>query len=151
MKKPMMMFAALMVLATIAFGQANRVVGFWLTADGDSQVEIIRKSDNKFYGRVVWLDEPLNERGRPKVDDKNPDKSKHNTPIIGLEILKGFSYNDSKREWANGTIYDPKNGRTYDCYMWLEDNNTLKIKGFVLGMRFLGRETTWTRERAKRD
>lgn len=151
MKKPMMMFAALMVLATIAFGQANRVVGFWLTADGDSQVEIIRKSDNKFYGRVVWLDEPLNERGRPKVDDKNPDKSKHNTPIIGLEILKGFSYNDSKREWANGTIYDPKNGRTYDCYMWMEDNNTLKIKGFVLGMRFLGRETTWTRERAKRD
>jgi uncharacterized protein (DUF2147 family) len=151
MKRTGFMVAAFLLLATMAFGQANQVVGFWLTAEGDSQVEITRKSDNNYYGRIVWLKDPLNDNGRPKVDDKNPDKSKHNTPILGLELLKGFAYNSSKKEWANGTIYDPNNGKTYDCYMWLDGNNTLKIKGFVLGMRFLGRETTWTRERAKRE
>ena len=150
MKKNVLLVAVLMGMSALAFGQANQVVGFWLTAEGDSQVEIFRKSDNKYYGRVVWLEEPLNDQGRPKVDDKNPDQSRHNTPIIGLELLRGFSYNDSKKEWASGTIYDPKNGRTYDCYMWFDDNNTLKIKGYVLGMRFLGRETTWKRERVKR-
>ena len=142
---------AIMLFTLFAYGQANQVAGFWLTADGDSQVEIFRKADNKYYGRIVWLDEPLNEQGRPKVDDQNPERALQNRPIMGLELLRGFSYNASKNEWANGTIYDPNNGRTYDCYMWLDGNNTLKIKGFVLGMRFLGRETTWTRERTKRE
>ncbi len=151
MKRTGLMVAAMVLLSVMAFGQANQVVGFWLTAEGDSQVEILRKSDNKYYGRIAWLNEPLNDQGRQKVDDKNPDKARHNVPIMGLELLKGFTYNESKKEWANGTIYDPNNGKTYDCYMWLDGNNTLKIKGFVLGMRFLGRETTWTRERAKRE
>lgn len=151
MKKKGFLLASVMMLSAMAMGQAGQVVGFWLTGDKDSQVEILRKTDNKYYGRIVWLDEPLNDQGKPKVDDENPDKAKHTTPIIGLEILKGFSYNDSKKEWAGGTIYDPQNGKTYDCYMWFDGNNTLKIKGYVLGMRFLGRETTWTREAGKRD
>jgi uncharacterized protein (DUF2147 family) len=43
-------------------------------------------------------------------------------------------------------------GKTYDCYMWFEGNDfeNLKIKGFVMGMRFLGRETNWKREAEKR-
>lgn len=150
-RKSAVVLTAIMLFTLFAYGQANQVVGFWLTADGDSQVEIFRKADNKYYGRIVWLDEPLNEQGRPKVDDQNPERALQNRPIMGLELLRGFSYNASKNEWANGTIYDPNNGRTYDCYMWLDGNNTLKIKGFVLGMRFLGRETTWTRERTKRE
>ena len=109
------------------------------------------KADNKYYGRIVWLKETLNDQGRPKVDDKNPDKAMHNRPIMGLELLKGFTFNESKKEWSDGTIYDPKSGKTYDCYMWFDGPNKLQIKGFVLGMRFLGRETTWTRERTKRE
>jgi uncharacterized protein (DUF2147 family) len=71
---------------------------------------------------------------------------------MGLQILKGFSYNEKAKNWEKGTIYDPKNGKTYDCYMWFEGNNdkVLKIKGYVLGMRWLGRQTTWTREDKKR-
>ena len=151
MKKIIFSLATCLLLSVMTFGQANQVVGYWLTAEGDSQVEITSKSDNKYYGHIVWLKDPLNDSGRPKVDDENPDKAQHNTPIIGLELLKGFSYDQSDKEWANGTIYDPKNGKTYDCYMWMDGSNTLKIKGFVLGMRFLGRETTWTRDRTKRN
>ena len=139
-----------MTLMSISlFGQSNRIVGFWLTEDRDSQVEIYTKADGKFYGRVVWLEEPLNDAGRPKVDDKNPDKAMHNTPIIGLEVLKDFSYNNTKEEWAGGTIYDPKNGRTYTAYMTL-DGNTLRMRGYVYGMRFLGRSSFWTREQNQR-
>jgi uncharacterized protein (DUF2147 family) len=150
MKKSVYLLTLLMFVSVMALGQANQVVGIWLTAEGDSQVEITRKSDNKYYGKLVWLKDPLNEQGKIKVDDKNPDKAMHNRPLKGLELLKGFTYNNDEKEWAGGTIYDPQNGKTYDCYMWLDGNNSLKIKGFVLGMRFLGRETTWTRERAVR-
>ncbi len=131
--------------------QTDAIIGFWLTEDRDSQIEIFRAPGNNIHGRIVWLEEPLDENGRVKLDDKNPDRSMRNRQTLGLEILKGFTYNASKQEWEKGTIYDPKNGRTYDCYMWLDGNNTLKLKGFVLGMRFLGRETEWKRERALRE
>lgn len=132
------------------FSQTDGVVGFWLTEDKDSQIEIYKAPGNKFSGRIMWLEEPLNDQGRPKVDDNNPDRSLRNRRTLGLEILKDFTYNASKQEWEKGTIYDPKSGRTYDAYMRLDGNNTLILKGFVLGMRFLGRESTWTRERELR-
>ena len=150
MKKTFLTTLLLLSISLTLFGQANRITGFWLTEDGDSQVEVYQKADGKFYGRVVWLEEPLNDDGKPKVDDQNPDMAMHDTPIIGLEILEGFSYNASKDEWAGGTIYDPKNGRTYTAYMRLEDN-TLRLRGFVYGMRFLGRSSYWTRERGLRE
>lgn len=150
MKKLLFTLLILLFFSLTLFSQANRITGFWLTEDGDSQVEVYQKADGKFYGRVVWLEEPLNDDGKPKVDDQNPDKAMHDTPIIGLEILEGFSYNASKDEWAGGTIYDPKNGRTYTAYMRLEDN-TLRMRGFVYGMRFLGRSSYWTRERGLRE
>ncbi len=151
MKKAVILLCFVFSPVTGIFAQAGSVVGFWLTQDGDSQVEIHRTPGNKFNGRIVWLEEPLNEHGRPKVDDKNPDRALRNRRTLGLEILKDFTYNSSKKEWEGGTIYDPKSGRTYDCYMWLDGNNTLKLKGFVLGMRFLGREATWTRDTGPRE
>ena len=38
-------------------------------------------------------------------------------------------------------------GKTYDCYMWFEDDSkVLYMKGFVLGMRMLGRSSAWKKE-----
>ena len=31
---------------------------------------------------------------------------------------------------GSGTILDPKSGKIYDCYISLEDDNTLKVRGF---------------------
>jgi uncharacterized protein (DUF2147 family) len=150
--KKSMFFLTLALMATSAlFAQADRVTGFWLTEDRDSQIEIYKAPGNNYHGRIVWLKEPLEEDGAVKHDKNNPDRSLRNRPTLGLEILKGSSYNAAKQEWEKGTIYDPKSGKTYDCYMWPDGNNTLKLKGFVLGMRFLGRESSWTRERSMRE
>jgi len=37
--------------------------------------------------------------------------------------------------------------------MWFEDSekNKLYLKGYILGMKMLGRKTTWTREKNKRE
>lgn len=140
------LFASLAVHA-----QAGRLTGYWLTEDGESQVEIFTGNGDTFYGRIVWLDEPLEDDGTPKVDKENPDRDLRNRPLIGLEILKGFTYDAAKEEWTGGTIYDPENGRTYSAYMRLEDNNTLRLRGFVMGMRFMGRTAIWTREQNLRE
>jgi len=150
-KKNILAVLFISFFAVNAYSQADRVVGIWLTEKKTSQVEIYKTPAGTYEGKLVWLDEPLDENGRPKTDKDNPDRSLRNRPLKGLILLKDFNYNARAHEWKDGTIYDPENGRTYSAYMWMDDNNTLNIKGFVLGMRFLGRSTTWTRERSVRN
>lgn len=151
MKRRGLLAAVLMSMGIVLVGQPSRIVGYWLTEEGQSQIEISRGDDGQFYGRIVWLEEPLDDDGLPKRDDENPDRSLRSRPLAGLEILKGFSYDQEKGEWSGGTIYDPENGRTYSAYMRLDGTNTLRMRGYVMGMRFLGRSTYWERERNKRE
>ena len=82
-----------------------------------------------------------------ELDVNNPDERLRKNKILGLEILKDFTYNTEKKRWENGTVYDPDNGKTYDCYMWFEGGrNTMTLKGYVFGMKFIGRSEDWTRE-----
>lgn len=138
-------FMLLTLLSVNATAQsANAVVGEWLNQDEDAKVTIY-KQGSKYYGKVSWLLEPKDDNGVDRVDEENPDKSKRNQKIMGLVLLKDFEWDGSDKEWKRGSIYDPKNGKTYSCYMKLMDNNKLKIRGFVMGMRALGRTTYWTR------
>lgn len=122
----------------------NRVIGIWLTQDKDCKVEISKSKDGKFHGAIVWLKEP-NRNGKPKMDDKNPDTKLRTRPTLGLQLLSGFSFDKDDNEWSDGTIYDPKSGKTYKCLLWFEkDLNTLHVKGFI-GFSLIGKEVEWTK------
>jgi uncharacterized protein (DUF2147 family) len=125
-----------------SYSQADKVVGYWITEEGDSQIQIFKAGNGKYYGNITWL-----KNQKDSKDDMNPNPGLRSQKIMGLQILKGFVWSAEENDWQNGTIYDPRNGSTYDCYMWFDkDYNKLKIKGYILGVRFLGRETTWIRE-----
>ncbi len=113
-------------LSISSFAQ-NTVVGSWLSESGKGITEIY-EVNGKYYGKLIWLKEPLDEIGKPKVDKENKDKGLRTTPILGLLILKDFVIKDG--EWKDGTIYDPENGKTYKCTMWLKDANTIKVRGY---------------------
>lgn len=139
MKKSIFVLA-LFITGLSAFAQnSDIIVGKWLSADGDGKIEIYKKGD-VFYGKLIWLKEPNETDGTPKVDDENPDPSKRNVPLKGLVILKNFKFENGF--WQGGTIYDPKNGKTYRCEMWMDGKNTLRIRGYVA---FLHRTESWTR------
>ena len=113
---------------------ADKVLGLWLTSNG------------KYNGDVAWLKEP-NRDGKPKTDYKNPDEKLRSRPTLGLSILSGFEYDAGDKEWQEGTIYDPKEGKTYKCIMWFDkDPNVLHVKGYI-GFSFIGKEVTWTKEK----
>jgi uncharacterized protein (DUF2147 family) len=133
----------LMILVNSFAGSANPngILGVWMTQIKDAKVEIYKKVD-KFHGRVVWMAEPKDEEGRPKVDEKNPNAKLKTRPILQMDILSGFVY--SEGEWTGGTIYDPKEGETYSCKLWLESGN-LKVRGY-LGWLFDTK--TWTKAKA---
>ena len=131
---------------------ADQILGYWLTQDGDSQVKIFKATNGKYYGEIKWLKTPNEEDGTPKLDDNNPDPELQKKTVLGLQILKGFKFDNDDKEWVDGTIYDPKNGKTYKCFMWFEegDDVTLHVKGFI-GISLIGREVEWKREDKLRD
>lgn len=149
MKKVLFTLAIFLLIPLTSSAQANKILGTWITASDSSSVEIKVHTNGKYIGEINWLMVPLNDEGKPKMDKENPDPAKKTQPIMGLRLLKGFEYNASKDRWDNGTIYDPDNGKTYSCYGWFEDGNydVLYLKGYVLGMKFLGRETVWNRKK----
>ncbi|MDA0654028.1 MAG: DUF2147 domain-containing protein [Proteobacteria bacterium] len=123
----------------------DAALGQWITEGGLSRVEVYGCGD-ALCGRIVWLEEPLETDGTPKVDDENEDEALRARPLMGLEIIAGFEPDGRPGRWRNGTIYNPEDGKTYRCMMRLADDGTLIVRGYVL-LPILGRSQTWTRHR----
>lgn len=151
----LLMAAALYPASTHAQSKADKIVGYFLTFDDEtgaekSQIQITKGTNGKYYGKIVWLKEPT-KNGKAKVDDKNPDPKLQNRPIMGLQILKDFTYNAGDDEWSGGTIYNPSSGKTYDCYMHFETAGRLKIRGYIgASWMGLGKTAYWAKETAQR-
>jgi uncharacterized protein (DUF2147 family) len=132
-------FVLVIVLSYSTASAQNQIIGKWLSEDKEG-ITNIYQNNGKYFGKITWLKMPNDKKGIPFTDSENPDKSKRNQPLIGLLILKDFYY--SKNEWKGGTIYDPESGKTYTCTMWLENSNTLKVRGYW-GLFY--QTQTWTK------
>ena len=134
------------ILLTVLFSSINQpssIEGLWITQDdetGKNKSEVLLyKEEGKLYGKIVRLLLP-EDQGKLCENCKGSDK---NQPIEGMVILKDLIWEDNV--WEDGTITDPKSGKVYDCYLSLEDSNTLKVRGF-LGFSLLGRTQIWKRQ-----
>ena len=129
--------------AVTAQEYADDIIGIWLTNGKEPAKIQIYKSYDKFYGKIIWLQNPEKD-GKARVDANNPDESKRNRPIISLGILNGFKFDRDDKEYTGGKIYDPESGKTYNCQLSLRSKNTLKVRGYV-GWSLFGRTEMWTR------
>ena len=125
------------------------ILGLWNNAEKDAKIEVAMCGD-RYCGTIVWLREPNYPEGSkdgtpgtPKLDHNNPDPARRKAPIIGLQIVQGFRFAGDDR-WIDGTVYDPKNGKTYQGKMTLISPDRLDLRGFI-GISLIGRTTTWTR------
>jgi uncharacterized protein (DUF2147 family) len=131
---------ALVGASTIA-GFAVDPIGTWLTDEGKATVRVT-DCGGALCASIVSLREPNDpQTGRPKTDTHNVDASKHNRPIVGLQILMGLRPQGANK-WA-GQVYNPEDGKTYDATVVLEGANVLKVQGCVL---FICETHTWTRK-----
>lgn len=120
------------------------ILGVWKTGEGTAHIQIVQNGST-FQGKIIWLRDPNDPAtGKPKTDQKHPDAKVRNRPIIGLTNVWGFTYKGDG-VWEDGKIYDPKNGKTYDCVIKLKDNNTLSVRGYI-GVTLIGRTDLWTRQ-----
>jgi len=140
LKKLSVLFVITLFTLSVAAQKKDDILGKWVNPSGEGQIEIYKRGD-KFFGKLAWIKEP-NENGKPKMDDKNPSANLRSRPLLGLEILKDFVFEDGK--WTDGTIYDPKTGKTYSCNLTLKENGQLNIGGYI-GISLIGRSESWKR------
>lgn len=143
MKKLCLLVGTWLSFITMASAATNPddIVGVWETANHKAHIQIY-KEGNKYFGKMIWLKEPNTPKGTPKLDDHNPDPALKGKPIMGLVLLRNFTYDDG--EWSGGHIYDPEGGKLYKSYMKLKDAKTLSLRGYI-GVSLFGRTEVWTR------
>jgi uncharacterized protein (DUF2147 family) len=88
------------------YGQsADAILGTYLKADGKSKIEFYKSGDT-YSGKIVWLKEPNDDKGNPKKDVKNPDKSLRERALIGLVNITGLKY-EGDGKYVDGKAYRP--------------------------------------------
>jgi len=139
-----------LLLFSIVHAQTqDAIVGKWWNQEKEAQIEIY-SCGGKYCGKIVWMKEPnypatdpKGMGGQPRVDRENPDPAKKERPILGLNLVWGFTYSGGNL-WEGGQIYDPREGKTYKCKMTLENPDHLKVRGFI-GVSLIGKTNNWTR------
>lgn len=131
------LFSALtLCIGSLTFAQ---IEGKWKTIDDEtgkpkSIVEIFKKSDGKYYGKVIQL---LIKPTDPNCSSCKDDRK--GKPILGMEVIRGLKKNQN--DFDSGTITDPKTGKTYKCSIKREENRLI-VRGY-LGISLIGRNQTW--------
>ena len=129
-------------LASMQLSFSQTIFGKWKTVDDETGkakgiVEIYEK-DGKIYGKIIEIFE-VEHRTKKCTLCEGADANK---PILGLVFIKGLTKDGT--EFSGGKILDPKNGKSYKCYITLEKNDKLKVRGYI-GISLFGRTQYWCR------
>lgn len=126
------------IAATADEDAAASPLGRWTTIDDESgtakSIVMIYEHEGKLRGKVVKL---LENPGATcdKCTGRNKDR-----PVLGMIIMWDMERDGD--EWSGGKLFDPKKAKTYRGKIWLEGEDTLKVRGYS-GPFF--RTQTWHR------
>jgi len=139
--KNLILICSLFFITNFSFAQG--IVGNWETYDDKTNelksiVEIYKKGD-LYFGKIK---EVLTKGGSKTCTACEGDKK--NVPIIGLELIENMKQDGD--EYNGGTITDPESGSVYKCLLALENNDKLKVRGYI-GFSLLGRTQYWKRKK----
>ncbi len=130
----------------MAFAAAPTPVGVWKTVDDATgkpkSLVTIWEQGGILYGKIDKILDP--EPDNPEQKCIHCEGSLKNKPLVGLQILSGLKKDGD--QWSGGRILDPDNGKTYKCYINVQDGGKkLKVRGFI-GFSLIGRTQYWQRE-----
>lgn len=125
--------------ASAATALAADPTGVWTAAEGKSRVRVT-KCGASLCGSVVWLREPNDETGKPKLDIHNADAGARGRPIIGVPVLLAMA---PEGDLWRGRIYNAEDGKTYSATFKLSGDSQAQVQGCVAAV--FCKTQTWTR------
>ena len=135
--------AAALLTASFEISAAADATGTWLTEDGKARVRIAA-CGAALCGTIISLKEPNDpQTSKPKTDKNNADAGLRARPMIGVQIVLGMKPSGTANKWA-GQVYNAEDGKTYSGSLTLQDTNTIKLEGCILG-GLVCKAQTWTR------
>jgi len=102
---------------------ADKINGYWISPDKDLIVKCYKGVDGNYHGKMAWFKVYNSEE--PSYDCDIPESQ-----WVGSTVLSGFTYENN--EWNNGKIIDIKKCNTYDAFIQMQPDGTLKATGFIL-------------------
>jgi uncharacterized protein (DUF2147 family) len=117
--------AMLLTLAPHRAAHAADPAGMWRSESGLSRYQVHRCGSG-ICVKIVWIVEG------PEVRDiHNPNPTLRSRRVMGIDIASNFAPSGPNR-WE-GSLYNFKNGKTYDGYAVLRDRDHLEVAGCILG------------------
>jgi uncharacterized protein (DUF2147 family) len=114
----------------VAQTTSDSILGTWYSPKKDGKV-LIYKTEDKYFGKLIYLKNNTDANGNPLLDVSNKDASKRNQPIVGLVFLSNFTFNPESKRWKGQLYdYDGGTGNTYTVYIKITKNGKLNIRGF---------------------
>jgi uncharacterized protein (DUF2147 family) len=136
-------FAAVVLGVSLGSAAAADPLGNWLTEDGKATVKIA-SCGAALCGTIVSLKEPTDpDTAKPKTDKNNADASLRNRPMIGVQIVLAMKPSGTANKWT-GQVYNAEDGKTYSGSLTLQDANTIRLEGCILG-GLVCKASKWTR------
>ena len=125
------------------------LTGLYQTIDDDTNTpksivmlyEYEKGNGSELGGRIVAL---YDENG--KVTEtlgnsvKLADKVKGSPKYVGLDIIWGMEWDSDDKEYKDGEIMDPKNGKVYSSVIWQDNKDKVRVRGKIGPF---GRTQTW--------
>lgn len=138
---------ALLLGSGAAFAQtpADKIIGTYLVISDVSHEKVkvkISKKGDSYQAQIIWMEKPLDEKGEPKRDIRNPKPELRSVPGDQIVLAWDLKYDSKSDEWSGGKIYDPDSGKTYKAVFKLESPTNLKVRGYI-GMPTFGRTMNW--------
>ncbi len=139
---------AIFVVMSSLSATAQSVYGLWENRDEDtgkidSVIKVFKGTDGYTYGNIIELTDK--DRQDAVCSECSDDDYRKGKKLIGMQILSKLKKDGDVYE--DGEILDPKNGKIYSCYIKLEGNDKLKVKGHIKGFKWIGRSVYWYRKK----
>jgi uncharacterized protein (DUF2147 family) len=138
-----MLFGLLAASDLVVADDREAVFGRW---GGDRSILEVRPVDDGLEMVIVAMvdpnyreDEEVGVPGEPRVDIENPDESLRGRPILGLNLVSEYRFENGT--WQ-GKIYDPESGKVYSSKMKVGDTGNLEMRGYV-GIPMFGRTASF--------